>query len=174
MSPLRNLAERISLSLAVARGAPWTGSFELLVKLDPGGIEPSRANPEDAGYDLFAPDDVILEAGARMTINTRVRVAPPPHLAVLVVPKSGLAARHGITIVNSPGLVDPGYREPIGVVLQNTGDAVWHRAAGASIAQLLLVPFLAPTVSLRDVLPAYGTRVGGFGSTDTAGSQRIG
>lgn len=140
--------------------------FELLVRLDAGAVAPSRAHPEDAGYDLFAPAEVRLAPGQRRKVNTGVRVAAPAHIALLVVPKSGLAANHGITVVNAPGLIDPGYRNEIGVVLLNTSEEPFVRPAGKSIAQLLLVPFYAPRITLRDELPGYGERdQRGFGTT---------
>ena len=100
-------------------------------------------------------------------IPTGVAVAIPPGVAGLVLPRSGLAIRHGISCVNSPGLVDPNYRGELRVVLINHGSSSFTAAAGDRIAQLLLVPFLSPDVVVVDELPDGGDDrgAGGFGSS---------
>jgi dUTP pyrophosphatase len=98
---------------------------------------------------------------------TGVAIALPPGLAGLVVPRSGLAARHGISVVNGPGLVDPNYRGELRVILVNLGAERFEGQAGDRIAQLLLVPFVAPAVRVVDALPTSPDERGenGFGSS---------
>jgi dUTP pyrophosphatase len=100
-------------------------------------------------------------------VATGVAIALPPGVAGLVVPRSGLAARHGISLVNAPGLIDPNYRGELRVVLVNHGDARFEARAGDRIAQLLLVPFLAPDACVVDELPPSPDDRGenGFGSS---------
>jgi dUTP pyrophosphatase len=135
--------------------------------LRPGARPPARTRPGDAGLDLRCAEAFRLWPGERATVPTGVAIALPPGVAGLVLPRSGLAARHGIALVNSPGLVDPTYRGELRVVLVNLGDARFEAAAGDRIAQLLLVPFIAPPSALVDVLPASadGRGENGFGSS---------
>jgi dUTP pyrophosphatase len=127
---------------------------------------PERAYPGDAGLDLVSCEHVTIEPGARAVVGTGIAVAIPDGHAGLVVPRSGLAARHGIGIVNAPGLVDAGYRGELRVVLVNT-DRVepFTVEPGMRIAQLVLVPVaLAEPVDV-DELPATERGVAGFGSS---------
>jgi dUTP pyrophosphatase len=135
--------------------------------LHPAARPPARTRPGDAGYDLHSPESFSLWPGERATVATGVAIALPPGVAGLVVPRSGLAAGHGISVVNGPGLIDPNYRGEIRVVLVNLGDARFEAAAGDRIAQLLLVPFVAPDASVVDALPPGGDDRGenGFGSS---------
>ena len=100
-------------------------------------------------------------------IGTGVAVALPEGTCGLVVPRSGLAARHGLSVVNGPGLIDPSYRGEIRVVLVNLGAEPYAGEPGDRIAQLLLVPFVAPETRVVDALPASadGRGTGGFGSS---------
>jgi len=127
---------------------------------------PAYAHPGDAGADLVAAEAVRLEPGARALVGTGVRIALPDGYAGFVVPRSGLAARHGITIVNAPGTVDAGYRGEIKVALLNTdADEPYDVAVGDRIAQLIVMP--VPRVSFVPVteLPDSVRGDGGFGST---------
>jgi len=145
-----------------------TLTSELQVRLlHPAAVPPRRAHEHDAGLDLACVEDVTLWPARRRVVGTGVAIALPPGTAGLVVPRSGLAARHGITIVNAPGLVDPGYRGELRVTLLNTGDVPYAARAGDRIAQLLLVPFVTPQACLVDELPpAVGDRgENGFGSS---------
>jgi dUTP pyrophosphatase len=140
--------------------------FPLLVRLAPGAIAPRRAHDHDAGFDLFCREQVVIAPGERVFVDTGVGVFTAADLAVLVMPRSGLARRHGITIVNAPGLVDPSYGGDVGVTLLNTSDELFRAAPGSAIAQLLLVPFVAPAVIGVGELPLRGSRgSAGFGST---------
>jgi dUTP pyrophosphatase len=135
--------------------------------LHPAAVPPRRAHEHDAGYDLACVEDFTLWPGRRRVIGTGVAIALPPSVAGVVTPRSGLAARHGITIVNAPGLVDPGYRGELRVTLLNTGDTPYAARAGDRIAQLLLVPFVAPEVRVVDALADGRDARGelGFGSS---------
>ncbi|WP_375406275.1 dUTP diphosphatase [uncultured Amnibacterium sp.] len=130
------------------------------------GPEPERAIPGDAAADLRAAEAVTLLPQARATVGTGLRIALPAGTAALVLPRSGLAAKHGITIVNAPGLIDAGYRGEIRVTLLNT-DAVtsYDVAVGDRIAQLLVLPL--PEVRFVPVvrLPGSQRAERGFGST---------
>ena len=129
-------------------------------------VLPERAYPGDAGLDLVAGDGCVLGPGERAVVPTGIAVAIPEGYAGFVQPRSGLARRHGISIVNTPGLIDSGYRGELQVTLINT-DA--HRAftveGGMRIAQLVIVP--VPEIELVEVgeLPESGRGVAGFGSS---------
>ena len=135
--------------------------------LRPGAQPPARSRPGDAGYDLRCADGFALWPGERATVPTGVAIALPSGIAGLVTPRSGLAARYGISLVNSPGLIDPNYRGELRVVLVNLGDARFEATAGDRIAQLLLVPFMTPDALVVDELPPSGDDRGenGFGSS---------
>jgi dUTP pyrophosphatase len=118
-----------------------------LRRLSPEAVVPTRAYAGDAGLDLAAAERHVLEPGERAVVSTGVAVAIPEGHAGLVVPRSGLAARHGITIVNAPGLVDSGYRGDVKVVLLNTDPReTFIVEPGMRIAQLVIVavPELEP------------------------------
>src|SRR6266699_4031200 len=111
----------------------------LILRLDPDLPLPSYAHPGDAGADLVAAQDVELAPGERALVPTGVAIALPPGYAAFVHPRSGLAARHGVTVVNAPGTVDAGYRGGIKVTLLNTDRAQPVRfGRGDRIAQLVI------------------------------------
>jgi dUTP pyrophosphatase len=127
---------------------------------------PQHAYPGDAGLDLSACERVLLEPGERALVPTGVAVAIPPGYAGYVQPRSGLANEHGITIVNSPGLVDSGYRGELRIILLNTDrERSFEIEPGMRIAQLVLLP--VPPVELRvvDELPKSERGERGFGSS---------
>ena len=135
-------------------------------RLDPGLPLPAYAHPGDAGADLCAAADVVLPPGGRATVGTGIALAVPDGYAAFVHPRSGLASRHGITLVNAPGTVDAGYRGEVRVVLLNTDpDEPFTVRRGDRIAQLVVQP--VTTVRFVDVaeLPASPRGEGGFGST---------
>jgi dUTP pyrophosphatase len=135
--------------------------------LHPGARPPARTRAGDAGYDLCAVEPFALEPGERAVVPTGIAVAIPAGAAGLVVPRSGLAARHGLSVVNGPGLIDPGYRGEVKVVLVNLGGERYAGEPGDRIAQLLLVPCLTPPVEVVEDLPAGPDDRGeaGFGSS---------
>ena len=136
----------------------------------PGARPPERAHAGDAGYDLRCVEGFELAPGARAVVPTGVAIALPEGHAGLVVPRSGLAARHGISVVNGPGLIDPGYRGEVRVVLVNLGQEPFGSNPGDRIAQLLIVPFAAPELRVVAELPVAGDArgTGGFGSSGSA------
>lgn len=127
---------------------------------------PAYAHPGDAGADLTTREAVVLAPGQRATVRTGVRIALPAGYVALVHPRSGLAARHGVTIVNGPGTVDAGYRGEISVTLLNTdADAPVEFAVGDRIAQLVIQRVeQAVFIPVTD-LPGSHRGEGGFGST---------
>jgi dUTP pyrophosphatase len=131
-------------------------------------VVPRRAYEGDAGFDLAACERVELAPGERATVGTGLAVAVPDGFAGFVQPRSGLAERHGITIVNSPGLVDSGYRGEVRVVLLNT-DArePFVVEPGMRIAQLVVVPVPGVEPVEVEVLPVSERGVRGFGSSAT-------
>ena len=135
-------------------------------KVRPDAVVPSRAYAGDAGLDLAAIERIELGPGEHAVVPTGLAVAIPDGYAGFVQPRSGLASRHGITIVNAPGLVDSGYRGELMVVLHNTDrDEPFVVEAGMRIAQLVVLPI--PEVELVEVeeLPATERGGRGFGSS---------
>jgi dUTP pyrophosphatase len=131
-----------------------------------GATTPRYAHPGDAGADLVSVDAIVLAPGERATVGTGTAIALPDGYAAFVVPRSGLAARHGITIVNAPGTVDAGYRGEIRVTLLNTDRTEsFEIAPGDRIAQLVVWPVArARFVPVHDLTSSHrGER--GFGST---------
>jgi dUTP pyrophosphatase len=135
-------------------------------RLDPQAILPRRAYPGDAGLDLHATEAVTLEPGARASVGTGIAIAIPEGQGGLVLPRSGLAARRGIALVNAPGLIDAGYRGEIRVLLLNTDrETPCEIAVGDRIAQLVLVRLELPATVEVDELPLSERGEGGFGSS---------
>jgi dUTP pyrophosphatase len=135
--------------------------------LHPNARPPARTRPGDAGFDLRCVEGFVLEPGERAVVPTGVAVALPEGVAGLIVPRSGLAARHGLSVVNGPGLIDPTYRGEVRVVLVNLGAERYDGEPGDRIAQLLLVPFVSPGTRVVETLPASADDrgVNGFGSS---------
>jgi dUTP pyrophosphatase len=129
-------------------------------------VLPARAHSGDAGLDLSACEPVTIGAGERVAVGTGLAVEIPDGHAGLVVPRSGLALRHGLSIVNAPGVIDAGYRGEVRVILLNTDrEATFTVEPGMRIAQLLVVPAVAiDVVELRE-LTTTERGDGGFGST---------
>ena len=135
-------------------------------RLHEDAVVPVRAYDGDAGIDLAACEGAELAPGARAIVGTGLAVAIPVGYAGFVQPRSGLAARHGITIVNTPGLIDSGYRGEIRVVLLNTDrNETFFVEPGMRIAQLVLVPVASADVVEVDELPESERGVRGFGSS---------
>ncbi|MBA3300443.1 MAG: dUTP diphosphatase [Thermoleophilaceae bacterium] len=135
-------------------------------KLAAGACEPSRAHEGDAGYDLRALEECTLAPGERASVGTGIAVELPVGSAGLVLPRSGLAARHGISVVNAPGLIDSGYRGEIRVLLLNTDrSGSFSVAPGDRIAQLVVVRVETPALEEVDTLETSARGAGGFGST---------
>jgi dUTP pyrophosphatase len=148
-------------------GSVVGGVIEIQVtRLRDDAVIPTRAYADDAGLDLVACERCEIGPGGRALVGTGVAVAIPEGHAGLVTPRSGLAARHGITIVNTPGLVDSGYRGELRVILHNTDNASpFVVEPGMRIAQLVVVA--VPRADLRelDALPESSRGASGFGSS---------
>jgi dUTP pyrophosphatase len=135
-------------------------------RLDPAARLPVRAHDGDAGLDLRALEAFELAPGERAMVRTGIAVEIPRDHAGLVLPRSGLAARHGIALVNAPGLIDAGYRGEVSVLLLNTDtDAVFRAEAGDRIAQLVIVRVESPEVVEARELSDSARGAGGFGSS---------
>lgn len=133
---------------------------------------PTYAHPGDAGADLVAAEGVRLGPGERALVPTGVRIALPDGYVGFVVPRSGLAAKHGISIVNSPGTVDAGYRGEIKVSVINTDlRESYDIAVGDRIAQLIVMPVTTARFVPVEVLPESSRGEGGFGSTGYVAAQ---
>lgn len=135
-------------------------------RLSEAAVPPSRAHDGDAGLDLHAAEAASLGPGERASIGTGIAVAIPAGQTGLVLPRSGLAARHGIALVNAPGLIDAGYRGELRVLLLNTdGNATFEVAPGDRIAQLVLVRHEQSEPEEVASLEETARGAGGFGST---------
>jgi dUTP pyrophosphatase len=127
---------------------------------------PEQAHEHDAGYDLFASEDARIEPAARASVGTGIAVAIPDGHAGLVLPRSGLAARHGIALVNAPGLIDASYRGEIRILLLNTDqNDAFDIEAGDRIAQLLITQVQATEFVESGTLSETARGERGFGST---------
>ncbi|MGD8200982.1 dUTP diphosphatase [Ornithinimicrobium sp. W1679] len=145
----------------------------LLRRLDEGLPVPAAARADDAGVDLHARQALTLAPGERALVPTGVALAIPAGYAGFVHPRSGLAARHGITVVNAPGTVDAGYRGEILVNLLNTDvTTAFTVERGDRIAQLVVQPVVRPDLELVDELPASQRGEGGHGHTGTRDAPR--
>lgn len=134
------------------------------------GALPVYAHDDDAGADLRSTDAVELAPGERALVGTGVSIALPEGYAAFVVPRSGLAAKHGITVVNSPGTVDAGYRGEIKVSLLNTdAENSFSIEPGDRIAQMIVMPVSRAVFVPVDELPGSARGTGGFGSTGVRG-----
>lgn len=136
------------------------------IKLSDKATLPTRAHDNDAGLDLYAAEGALIVPGGRVSVGTGLAVAIPEGLAGLVMPRSGLALKNGISLVNSPGLVDPGYRGEVRVLLLNTDQTTEFRISpGDRVAQLLLVPIAHASPLEADSLDSSIRGPAGFGST---------
>jgi dUTP pyrophosphatase len=137
-----------------------------IARLNEGAVLPSRAHEGDAGLDLYACEAAHIGPGERWSIGTGVAVEIPDGHAGLVLPRSGLAKRHGITLVNSPGLIDSGYRGEVRVLLLNTDPAeVFRVEPGDRIAQLVISPIVLAEPAEAEALADSARGDGGFGSS---------
>ena len=133
--------------------------------LDPRAVLPSYAHPDDAGMDLAACEVVEIAPGTAAMVRTGIAIALPPGTEAQVRPRSGLAARNAVTVLNTPGTVDEGYRGEIRVILINHGLEVFRVTPGMRIAQLVVAPVLRVRPEPVDSLPDTARGEAGFGST---------
>ena len=135
-------------------------------RLDPAAELPRRAHDDDAGYDLCALEGCLLGPGERARVRTGIALELPPGHAGLVLPRSGLAAAHGVALVNAPGLIDAGYRGELCVLLLNTDRrSTFTVEPGMRVAQLVVTPVAAPAVVEAEELATSVRGDGGFGSS---------
>jgi dUTP pyrophosphatase len=136
-----------------------------VVRVDADLPLPAYARADDAGLDLHAAQAVTLKPGDRVLVPTGIALAIPPGFAGFVVPRSGLALRHGVTVLNTPGLIDAGYRGEVKVLLVNHGQEAVTLSRGDRIAQLVVQPVERVELTPVAELPASVRGAGGFGST---------
>lgn len=130
------------------------------------GALPSYAHPGDAGADIAAAESVTLAPGERALVKTGLSIALPAGYVAFVMPRSGLALKHGITLVNAPGTIDAGFRGELGVIMLNTDQSTpFHIEVGDRIAQLVIQPVVRATFVPVEELPGTHRGAGAFGST---------
>ena len=141
--------------------------MRLIVKrLDRAGARlPERAHPGDAGLDLFAAADVDIPPGEARLVGTGLAIELPPRTEGQIRPRSGLALRHAVTVLNAPGTVDAGYRGEIGILLVNHGREAFRVRHGMRVAQLVVTPVVEVEVVEADALSETARAGDGFGST---------
>lgn len=130
---------------------------------------PEYATLDSAGLDLLAAveDEMLLQPGARAIVPTGLTIALPPGYEAQVRPRSGLAVKHGVTVLNSPGTIDADYRGEVGVIMANLGNEPFAISRGMRVAQLVVAPVTRVAWDPTDELPESGRGSGGFGSTGT-------
>ena len=126
---------------------------------------PEKAHEDDAGFDLFAREGAVIPAGGSRLVPTGIALALPPMTEAQIRPRSGLALRHQITVLNSPGTIDAGYRGELGVILINHGQQEFVVTEGMKIAQMVVGPVLPARLLETDRLGGTDRGEGGFGST---------
>ena len=136
-------------------------------RLCEGAVMPAYAHPGDAGLDLYSVVAVSLGPGERKLIATGISIELPPNTEGNIRPRSGLALKHGITVLNAPGTIDYGYRGEVGVMLINHGQTTFDVQPGMKIAQLVVAPCLTVEVTEASDLSNSSRGQGGFGSTGT-------
>ena len=134
-------------------------------KVHPDAVLPSYAHPSDAGMDLRSVDDLTLAPGQRALVHTGLVMLLPPLYEAQVRPRSGLALKNGVTVLNTPGTIDSGYRGEVGVILINLGQTAFEVKRGDKIAQLVIAPVTQPDIAETDEVDETDRGAGGFGST---------
>ena len=134
-------------------------------KVHPDAVLPSYAHPSDAGMDVRSVEDVTIPPGGRALVHTGLVMLLPPMYEAQVRPRSGLALKSGITLLNTPGTIDSGYRGEVGVILVNLGDADFAVKKGDKIAQIVVAPVTQPQIVETTDVDETDRGAGGFGST---------
>ena len=134
-------------------------------KVHPDAVLPSYAHPSDAGMDVRSVEDLVLAPGRRALVHTGLVMLLPPGYEAQVRPRSGLALKSGVTVLNTPGTIDSGYRGEVGVILVNLGDSEFQVRKGDKVAQLVIAPVTQPEIAETDAVDETDRGVGGFGST---------
>ena len=134
-------------------------------RLCPDAVLPAYAHPGDAGMDIRSVDDLEIAPGTRALVHTGLVMILPPGWEAQVRPRSGLALKHGVTVLNTPGTIDAGYRGEVGVILANFGNAPFAVKKGDRIAQVVVAPVTTAAIVETDVVDDTDRGGGGFGST---------
>lgn len=134
-------------------------------RINPDAVLPSYAHPGDAGMDLRSVDDAVIPPGGRALVHTGLVVNLPPAYEAQVRPRSGLALKSGVTVLNTPGTIDAGYRGEIGVILANFGAEPFAVRKGDRIAQMVVAPVTFAEIVETDSIDETDRGAGGFGST---------
>ena len=134
-------------------------------KIHPDAVLPSYAHPSDAGMDVRSVADLTIAPGKRALVPTGLVMLLPPLYEAQVRPRSGLALKSGITVLNTPGTIDSGYRGEVGVILMNLGDSEFQVKKGDKIAQIVIAPVTQPEIVETDSIDETDRGAGGFGST---------
>ena len=137
-------------------------------KVHPDAVLPAYAHPSDAGMDVRSVADLTIRPGSRALVPTGLVVLLPPGYEAQVRPRSGLALKGGVTVLNAPGTIDAGYRGEIGVIRVNLGEADFQVAKGDKIAQLVIAPVTRPEIVETTEVDETDRGAGGFGSTGKA------
>ena len=134
-------------------------------RIDPAAMLPSYAHPGDAGMDIRSIEDLVIDPGARKLVRTGLVMMLPPGYEAQVRPRSGLALRNGVTVLNTPGTIDEGYRGEVGVVLANFGSEPFRVEKGSKIAQIVVAPCTRAEIEETVEIDSTERGEGGFGST---------
>lgn len=134
-------------------------------RIHPDAALPSYAHASDAGMDVRSVEDVTVPAKGRVLVHTGLVMLLPPMFEAQVRPRSGLALKYGITVLNTPGTIDAGYRGEVGVILANFGDSDFEVRKGDKIAQIVVAPVLQAQIEEADGIDETDRGSGGFGST---------
>lgn len=128
-------------------------------------VLPAYAHPSDAGMDIRSVEDLVIPAGGRALVHTGLVMMLPPKYEAQVRPRSGLALKYGVTVLNTPGTIDSGYRGEVGVILANFGDADFEVKKGDRIAQIVVAPVTKARIYEVDYVDDTDRGKGGFGSS---------
>ena len=136
-----------------------------VLKLNSAAILPTYAHPGDAGLDLFSVETTQILPGETQLVKTGIAIALPPNTEAQIRPRSGLALKHSVTVLNSPGTIDAGYRGEIGIILINHGKQTFQIVPGLKIAQMVICSIIQANIVIVDKLNSTSRGDGGFGST---------
>ena len=137
-------------------------------KVHPDAVLPAYAHASDAGMDVRSVEDLAIAPGRRALVRTGLVMLLPPMYEAQVRPRSGLALKSGVTVLNTPGTIDSGYRGEVGVILVNLGEADFQVRKGDKIAQIVIAPVTQPEIVETDEVDETDRGEGGFGSTGKA------
>lgn len=137
----------------------------LFKRIHPDAVLPAYAHPSDVGMDIRSVDELVIPSGKYALVHTGLVMLLPPMYEAQVRPRSGLALKSGVTVLNAPGTIDSGYRGEVGVILANFGDVDFIVRKGDKVAQLVIAPVTRPEIVETDLVDVTDRGAGGFGST---------